>query len=95
MIGGMTPWAHLQDGYDVRFEWGAGGAETLGAVPDLADCCAHRERILDAPIPLGSGPAPVFTGGDDQASWSRVVLLAGRVGTTTSRRVRRWARGTV
>lgn len=36
MIGGMTPRAYLQDGYDVRFEWGAGGAETLGAVADLA-----------------------------------------------------------
>jgi 2-phosphosulfolactate phosphatase len=35
MIGAMTSRAHLQDGYDVRFEWGAGGAETLGAVADL------------------------------------------------------------
>ena len=36
MIGGMTPRAYLQDGYDVHFEWGVGGAETLGVVADLA-----------------------------------------------------------
>jgi 2-phosphosulfolactate phosphatase len=30
------PERNLQDGYDVRFEWGAGGAQTMSEVADLA-----------------------------------------------------------
>jgi hypothetical protein len=61
------------------------------------DASAGRivNEFLFAPTRLSFDTVLVMTGGGDPPSWLSVVVGAGRVHTTTSRRARRWARGTV
>ena len=53
-----------------------------------------RDEFLFAPTRLNFDTGLVMTAGSDPASWLSVVVGAGRVHSTTSRRVRRWALGT-
>ena len=64
---------------------------------DFHDAVAARiaNEFLYAPTRLSFDTVLVITGGGDVPSWLSVVVAAGRVHTTTSRRARRWARGTV
>lgn len=54
-----------------------------------------ENEFPDAPTCLGFDPVLVMTGAGGLPSWLLVVVAAGRVHTTTTGRVRRWARGTV
>ena len=64
----------------------------LDSQDSLAACIANE--FIEAPACLSIDTVPVMAGPGNQPS-CLVVVGAGRVGTTTSRRARRWARGTV
>jgi hypothetical protein len=81
----------LAHGY--RVSSGAG----LVVSVEFHDAVAARiaNEFLDAPTRLSFDLVLVMTGGVELPSWLLVVVAAGRVHTTTSRRAHRWARGTV
>jgi hypothetical protein len=75
----------------------SGGGAGLVFGLDFHDAVASgsANEFLDAPTRLSVDTLPVVTGPGDQPSCLPVVVGAGMVHTTTSRRARRWARGTV
>lgn len=80
-------WHHLLEGDDAGLDFGL----------DFHDAVAARiaNEVPDDPTCLSFHPLLVMTGGGDQSSWLSVVAGAGRVHTTTSRRVPQWARAKV
>ena len=65
------------------------------AVQVLLSAARVASEFVYAPACLSFNMVLVMTGGGDQLSCLLVVVAAGTVGTTTSRRVHRWALGTV
>jgi hypothetical protein len=88
----VVPCSHAQSVH-MRVSGGAGLVVSF----DFRDALSARiaNEFLYAPACLSFDIVPGGTGPGNQPSCLLVVAAAGRVRTTTSRRARRWARGTV
>jgi len=72
-----------------ELRWGGGAGLRVGFGCHDADAACIANEFLDAPTRLIFDPVLVIAGGGELPSWLSVVVAAGRVHTTTSRRVRR------